>query len=325
MKRSPKILAGIAALLAIAVGTNAGGQTTNPAEPKSTPGRLVKLNLIVTDRANHAVDDTRKEDVQVFEGKAQQAIVLFERDESSIDYGLVIDTSGSFRGVMGSVLDAAKIFIDNKRPGDEMFIERFVSSDKIVTMQDFTADKDLLLEARRQMKTENGQTAVIDALYVAVEHTAKHGPKERRKAVVLLTDGEERSSSYSVEKLVKLLQETNVQVFIIGIITQLDKEGGLIRKSPRVKAEELLTTIAAESGGRLFLPKNMGELDKAAAEIVHDLHSQLVVGYYSTNDAGKSGFRKVEVKLINLPKQKKQNVIAPRGYYVNVPGANSKP
>lgn len=324
MKPSPK-LAGIVAVLALAVGTNLVGQNTSPAEPKNAPGLLVKLNLIFTDRSNHSLDEIRREDVQVFEEKTQQTIVLFEKDERPIDYGIAIDTSGSLQPVLGSVLDAVKLIIDSNRPSDEVFIERFVSSNKIETMQDFTADKELLLAARKQLRIEEGQSAIIDGLYLAVDHTAQHGQKERRKAVVLITDGEDRSSFYPLEKLVKLLHETNVQVFIIGIVTQLDKEGGLIRKSPRVKAEELLADIAEESRGRLFLPTNVGELGKATAEIVHDLHSQFVVGYYSTNVSGKTSFRKVEVKLVSAPKTEKRNVIAPRGYYVNAPGSSSKP
>jgi Ca-activated chloride channel family protein len=325
MRPSPKILAGTVALLVLVVGTKSVGQNTSPVDQKSTPARLVKLNLIVTDRSNHSLDEIRKEDVQVFEDKTPQTIVLLEKDERPIDYGIAVDTSGSLKPVLGSVLDAVKLIIDSNRPSDEVFIERFVSSDKIETMQDFTADKDLLLAARKQLRIEGGQSAVIDGLYLAVDHTAKHGQNERRKAVVLITDGEDRSSYYSIEKLVKLLHETNVQAFIIGIVTKLDKESGLIRKSPREKAERLLTTIAEESRGRLFLPTNVGELEKATAEIIHDLHSQFVVGYYSTDNSGKTGFRKVEVKLVSVPKTEKRNVIAPRGYYVNASGSDSKP
>lgn len=324
MKPLRKIIAGIS-MLVLAVGANSVGQNTNTADQKSLPGRLVKLNLIVTDGSNHSLDEIRKEDLQIFEGKTQQTIVLFERDDGPIDYAIAIDTSASLKPVLGSVLDAVKLIIDNNRPSDEIFIERFVSSDRIETAQDFTADKELLLAARKQMRIEGGQSAVIDGLYMAVDHTAKHGVKEQRKAVVLFTDGEDRSSFYTVEKLVKLLHETHVQVFVIGIVTNLDKEGGLIRRSPRIKAEELLTTIAKESRGRLFLPTNVGELEKATAEIVHDLHSQFVVGYYSTTDPGTSGFRKVEVKLVRTPKTEKRRVIAPQGYYANAPGSNSKP
>jgi Ca-activated chloride channel family protein len=311
-------------ILFLAVATTGVGQNATPADPKTQPGVLVKLNLIITDRSNHSLEDVRREDIQVFEDKQPQSIVLFEKDEHPTDYGIAIDTSRSLLPVLGSLLDAVKVIIENKRPDDKVFIERFVSSDTIENAQDFTEDKDLLLAARSQIRVQGGQTAVIDGLYVAVEHTAKRGQKERRKAVVLITDGEDRSSFYSLEKLVKLLHETNVQVFIIGIVTKLENESLMIRASPRVRAEKLLTTIARESGGRLFLPANPRELETATAEIVHDLRSQFVVGYYSTNDPGKTGFRKVEVKVMSAPKTQKLNVIAPRGYYMNAPGQEQK-
>ena len=323
MKLVRKSCAALVAALTLGIGTGIMGQNANPTDPKGTPGRLVKLNLIVTDSADHSLDKIRKEDVQVFEGNMQQTITLFEKDERPIDYGIAIDMSGSFRQVSGSVLDVLKEMIDNLRPNDEMFIERFISSDKIETIQDFTANKELLLAARKQMRVEGGQSAIIDGVYLAVAQAARHAQKERRSSVVLVTDGEDRSSHYSLEQLVKLLRETNIQVFVIGITTELDKENGLIRRSPRQKAESLLTTIAEESGGRLFLLSNESQLKKAAAEIIQNLHSQYSVSYFSTS-AGSSDFQKVTVKLLSTTKGDKRKVIAPRGYWLKVPPLDSK-
>lgn len=315
------LLAGFLAL-AFLGGANALGQNAGVVDPKITSGRLVKLNLIVTDQANHSLDDIRKEDIQVFEGGARQTIVLFEMDERPIDYIIAVDNSESVRPIFGAVMELLRLFIENKRASDEIFIERFISGDKIETLQDFTADKDLLRAALKKMRPEGGQSAVIDAAYVAIEHIAKRAQPERRKAVVLITDGEDRSSFYTIEKLVKLLHKTGVQVFIVGLVTQLDQERGMIRLSNRLLAEKLLTTIAKESRGRLFLPTTIGDLDKASAEIAHDLHGQFVVGYHSTNTDGNPGFRKVEVKIVTDPKTEKLKVIAPRGYEVVAPRPN---
>ncbi|HWN10908.1 MAG TPA: VWA domain-containing protein [Pyrinomonadaceae bacterium] len=321
MKFLRLILTGFVALVFIG-GANAPGQNADTVAPKIASGRLVRLNLIVTDQANHSRDDIRQEDIQVFEGGTQQTIVLFEKDERPIDYILAVDTSESLRPIFGALLEVVRLIIENKRASDEIFIERFISGDKIETLQDFTADKELLRSALKKMRPEGGQSAVIDGTYLAIEHIAKRAQPERRKAVVLITDGEDRSSFYTIEKLVKLLHKTNVQVFIVGLVTELDQDGGRIRLSNRQLAEKLLTTIAKESRGRLFLPTTIGDLDKATAEIAHDLQRQYVVGYRSTNSDGNPGFRKVEVKIVTDPKTEKLKVIAPRGYEVVAPRAN---
>src|SRR5258708_6577788 len=95
-----------------------------PGSPKqnSEPTPTVRLSLIVSDRSNHAVDDLSKEAIQVVEDKTPQTISVFARDERPVDYGLAIDASGSFRDVLGSVIAAAKLIVNNNRDGDEEFI-----------------------------------------------------------------------------------------------------------------------------------------------------------------------------------------------------------
>ena len=321
MKRSRANFVTTATLVGLLVNGSFIAQTP-PAVPGAREIPLVKLNIIITDGAHHSLDDIQRDDVRVFEDKIEQTVQLFEKDERPIDYGIVIDTSASLRDALGSGLEAARIITNSNRATDETFIECFASSDKIKKLQDFTSDKNLLLAALRSIRVETGQSAVLDALFVALEHTAKHAQKDRRKAIVFITDGEDRASSHGLGKVVDLLHETNIQVFIIGIVFMLEKEGGFVRSSPREKAEKLLATIAEESGGRLFLTKNLGELGKAIGEIVHDLRGQIMISYQPSG--AKAGFRKVDVKLVKTPGREKWRVIAPPGYYLNAPASNSK-
>ncbi len=202
----------------------------------------VKLTLIVTDVANHSVDGVRQEEIQLVEDKLPKRISSFSRDLRSADYALVLDNSGSFKSLLPPVIQAAKTLINDNRPEDETFIESFVSSANIETVQEFTSDKSKLNAALDSLYVRFGQTAVIDAVYLAVKHTAEYngGSAERRRAVVLFTDGEDRASYYGNDQLVRLVRERDVQVFIVGLVNLLDKEGGLIRKSPRETAERLL-------------------------------------------------------------------------------------
>jgi len=255
----------------------------------------VRMSFIVTDNRNHFVDGLRKEDIKVFADKEEQPLVLFERDERPIHYAIAIDTSGSFRQLLSAELEAVSVIIKNNRDTDDLFIERFVSSDKIEKLRDFTNDQNALLASLKRARIEGGQSAVLDALYVAVNYTASRAPKDDRKAVIIITDGEDRSSFYGLEKVVGLLHETKVPVFVIGMVFMLDDTSGLIRESPRVRAESLLTTVAAESGGRLFLVKNLSDLATAVREIVHDVRSQYLVAFQSTRTKES---QKIEIKIV---------------------------
>src|SRR5215218_10980591 len=204
---------------------------------------LVNLHVRVVDRNNHPINDVSDADFRVFENGAQQKIEFVTREEVPITYGLVVDNSGSLRSQIGQVVEAAKTIIESNKPGDETFVVRFISSDEIKIMQDFTADKQALGDALDDMFIEGGQTAVVDAVYLAAEHASERrkqtgDPAEdkRRRALILVTDGEDRNSFYKTEQLFESLKEEDVQIYVIGFVNELEKERGFISKSKRDKA-----------------------------------------------------------------------------------------
>lgn len=280
-------------------------------------GVPVSLSLIVTDKQNKSVNTIYKDQIHVFEDKVEQPITAIEPDERPVDYGIVIDASGSFRRLIVSSLETVRLIIKNKRPADEVFIERFISSLQIEKHQDFTSDEAVLLKSLENFKIEGGQSAVIDALYMAVNYVDEHNKANagRRKVVIIITDGEDRNSSYKQEELVNLLHETGVQVFVLGLVIELEKEPGFIRRSPQEKAEKLLKTVAEESGGRIFFPKDKQQLIDSTTQIIMDLRGQFRINYQSTSDASKKGFRKVDVKFVSTDAEK-LSLVVPRGYFV---------
>lgn len=291
------------------------------AQPSPAPPHSVKLTLIVTDSANQAVDDVRQEEIQLVEEKLPQALSSFSKDVRFTDYALVLDNSGSFRSLLPPVIQAAKALINGNRPEDETFIESFISSENIETVQEFTADKSKLNAALDSLFVRFGQTAVIDAVYLAVKHTAEYrgGSGDRRRAVVLFTDGEDRASYYGNDQLVKLLREKDVQVFIVGLVNLLDKSAGLIRRSPREAAERLLKQIAEESGGRVFFPRDGKEFSEAMAQISHDLHFQYLLEFERQGKTAEKGFRKLKIRVADAPGRELTAVTRP-GYLTKAPG-----
>src|ERR1041384_6949872 len=262
---------------------------------------LVSLHVRVIDRNNRPTDNVTQIEFHVFEDGVPQPIESFSREEVPISYGLAVDTSGSLRTQLQSVIDAGKTIINSNKPGDETFLVRFISSDKIETVQDFTPNKDLLIDGLDSLYVEGGQTAIIDAVYLTAEHVAeyKKGPDSdrRRRALIVITDGEDRSSFYSQEKLFARLREEDVQIYVIGFVNELDKDSGLIRKSPRDKAVALINKLATETGGRAFFPESLSELPQIASEIVRDLRTQYVLAYNPTNKLRDGSFRSIKVNV----------------------------
>src|SRR5436190_787124 len=231
---------------------------------------LVTLNVRVIDRNNRPINNLRQSDFHVFEDGVAQPVESFSREEVPISYGLAIDTSQSLRSQIQAVIDAGKTIVNSNKPGDETFLVRFISSDKIETLQDFTSNKDLLMDGLDSFYVEGGQTAVIDAVYLSAEHVSEYKKGDegdrRRRALIVITDGEDRNSFYKQEQLFARLREEDVQIFVIGFVNELDKEAGLIRKSPREKAVALINKLATETGGRAFFPDSLSELPQIANE-----------------------------------------------------------
>jgi Ca-activated chloride channel family protein len=189
-----------------------------------------------------------------------------------------------------------------------------VSSDKIQKLQDFSSDENALTKALDQIYVEGGQSAVIDAIYIAAQYTAEHNRNlDRRKGMVIFTDGEDRKSYYNLEKLLQLLRKERVQVFVVGLIQDLnDRPTPLTAAGNRERALKLLNTVAEETGGRVFFPKDNFEFSDSIAQIVHDLRKQFRITYQSSNN-DKKDVRRVEVKVVS-PTGEKRKAIVPSGF-----------
>ncbi len=297
----------VLALVSLALSSTLLAQDATPA------GRNVELRMIVTGSDKKSVEKIQKEDVQVIEDKVEQTVLSVERDQRPIDCVLAIDSSGSLRSQMATVMESARVIVVNRRPDDEMLVERFISSEKIESVQDFTSNGGALLAAVDKFYIERGQSAVIDALYVAASSFAKFNKtsRDRRRVVVIITDGEDRNSFYKQEALLKFLHQTDVQVFALGLVSELDKTSNMVRPDSRGKAEKLLKTVTSETGGRVFFPRNKTEVIDSLQQLISDLRGQFRLTYQSANE--KKGFRKVEVKLVSTSGEKR-TAIVPRGY-----------
>jgi Ca-activated chloride channel family protein len=290
---------------------------------------LVTLNVRVIDRNNRPISNMRKDEFRVLEDGVVQPVFSFTEEEVPVIYGLAVDTSGSLRPAFDQVISAAKTIINSNKRGDETFLERFISSDKIETIQDFTANKDALMDGLDTLYIEGGQTAVIDGVYLAAEHVSEYkkggNDDRRRRALIVVTDGEDRASYYPEAQLFSRLREEDVQIYVIGFVNELDAEKGLIRKSPRDKAVTLINRIATETGGRAFFPQSISELPEIANEIVRDLRTQYVISYDPTNKAHDGSYRSIKVTVADAPGRDKRIALTRSGRTAGQGVSPSKP
>lgn len=272
----------------------------------------VRANVMVLDSRNQYVGALKQEDIKLFEDGVEQKLNYFSEKETEFRLALVVDNSGSLRSRLPDLLTAAGVLVSNLDAGDRAIIIRFVSSEKIEIVQDWTADKPAAIKAIDNMFIEGGQSAVIDAVYLAVEKlkdVQKSAPS-KRYAVVLLSDCDDLSSYYNTGQLLDLVARTDIQIFPFALVS--DGQAGFLNSNRREKARELAKSLALSSGGNAYIFDGKFTKDIVVDKLkslVRELRSQYVIGYRSSNLA-RGLDRKLRVEIVDGPKvEKRQGLI----------------
>lgn len=300
------------AACSLALAQSAPPPTQNAPAQNSPAGTPIKLNLIVTDESGSSAVEVRREEISLTEDGVPQTITHFAREELPVSYGVLVDSSGSMREFYGLVVRTAGSIISGNGPNDETFLVQFVDSEKIEQTEDFTADRETLMKGLARMYIDGGQTAIIDAVYLSAKKVSERpaaGP--RRRALVLITDGEDRASVHKLEELHKLLRRTDVQIFSIGVGPKWPKDRVKLAKDKKAK---LLLEVAQLTGGRAFFANDIADLRAAADEITRDLRAHYVVGYTSTNPNVSDKSRKIEIKVAGASLTSSRTAITRPGY-----------
>lgn len=254
---------------------------------------LVLLDVTVVDQSNKPVMDLKQENFQVVEDKLPQTIAFFSKDQVPVSLVFAIDTSGSMRSKLDTVIKASVNLVKESRKDDEMAVIEF--KDQPELLEEFTGDTADVIDTLQSLVASR-QTAMLDALYVGADYASKEG-KNRRKAVIIVTDGLDKDSYYKFNEVVDHLREADVQIYLIGFISDLDGDRGLFRKSDKDKAEGLLKKLADETGGRAFFPRELSETHTIAQQISTDLRTQYSIGYYPTNTKKDGAFHPIRVAV----------------------------
>src|SRR5262249_44467656 len=177
--------------------------------------------------------------------------------------------SGSMRDELKYITSAANTIIDGNNPSDAAFIIRFISSDKIETLQEITSDKSKLHSSMNGLQTEGGQTAIIDAVYLGTQYLLQSTRNSKApRALVLITDGDETASYYKLDVLLTSLQKNQIPIYILAYTNNVRKEGS--KRYERATA--FINQLAQASGGKVVLAENAKDIQVKAADIVRLLH-----------------------------------------------------
>jgi Ca-activated chloride channel homolog len=258
------------------------------------------VNVSVTDPYGRYVTGLEKESFKVYEDQVEQEILHFSQKAAPISVGLIFDVSRS----MGDNFNIRKAknaivgFLKEGTEEDEYFLVTFNQRSTLV--QTFTRSS-AMVQNEIAMQKPGGSTALYDAVYRGLDYV-KRGTNDK-KAIILITDGEDNSSRYSPSEVREFAKELGVQVYAIGLEGLLGYGGTVIQN------------IISITGGRSFRPANFNELDYYIELIHAELRSQYLLGYSPANQVHDGKWRRIRVKLDAPPGMPKLIVHAREGYY----------
>jgi Ca-activated chloride channel family protein len=276
----------------------------NPTQTLKVDVELVTVDVSVTDRDGRHVKGLGRDYFQLWEDKIEQKIEYFSSEDLLVSVGIILDTSGSMTPILSHARDAALGFLKSGNHGDEYFLVEF--SDRPRITQDFTTDF-TKLQNRLMTTSAKGDTALYDAVYLGLEKLSEGtNPK---KALLLISDGEDNRSRYSLANVREFVKEQDVQIYTIGFQSRVDpNDTFLVDTSPMEDLSEM-------TGGRALFPESVKELEAACMLIAAELKSQYVLGYRSTNHIQDGRWRKLNLKMAPVKGLSRLNLRFRTGYY----------
>jgi Ca-activated chloride channel family protein len=267
--------------------------------------RLVRSLVTVKDQNGALIGSLNKEDFTVLDNGVQQQIAVFERQtEQPLSIALMLDTSASVGIELRYELDSAakflKALVSEGNPEDAAALYTF--DWQTTLLRSFTRRYSLLEQALGKVKTSGG-TSLYDAIFlVSRELEDRNG----RHVIVIVTDGGDTTSSKDFHEALESAQRADAIMYPIVVIPITNGAGR------NVGGENALTTLSAGTGGRVFRPSSAAELDRAFEDILRELRTQYLIGFYPQNvPPTKDRYHTLKVTLPN----RSLRVITRSGYY----------
>jgi len=284
---------------------------------------LTNIFFTAADKNKRFISDLKAEDIRVLEDGQQQEIFTFQTNiDLPLSLAILIDTSASEERTLPDEKAAARAFLENVLRGnkDEAAIVSFTGETTLE--QGFTGSVDRLRRAIDRVEfvppsgyigggvvvngtppisgtnqSIAGSTAIWDAVWATAEELISASAEHTRRAIILLTDGDDTSSRMKIHDAIERAQKADALIYAIGIGDRytFNVDEGSLRK------------IAEATGGRAYFPRHERDLNDAFTQIQRDLREQYLVAYSPSNKARDGSYRRIEIQLVN-PALRQQNL-----------------
>jgi Ca-activated chloride channel family protein len=268
---------------------------------------LVLVPVTVTDLKHAPVMNLTQQDFKLFEDNTEERVQYFGTDDVPISVGVLVDLSGSMKNKIDSVREAVDQFFNNANPEDDYFVVTFADHPGLLAD---TTQSIATIQAKLATMEAKGNTALADAIYLSLRKL--RSAKYQRKALLIISDGGDNYSRYTLREVRELALESDVQIYAIDICDALPLF--LPAKFSELAQEHWLSQVTDITGGRTIAVDNAAKLPDAASRISLELRNQYVLGYRPSNAARDGKWRKILVRVTQHGTPRSLQVYSKKGY-----------
>ena len=258
--------------------------------PMRVDVNLVLVPVTVVDSYNHPVIDLPKQNFSLLEGGVPQQIQYFNREDGPISVALVLDFSGSMDNKAEFVIQAVDEFFQNANPEDDYYV--IAVSDRPTLVADASQSSNTIL-AHLGAIAPHGMTSLYDSIYLGVNKL--RAARYKRRAMVIVSDGGDNRSKYTLKEIKSVLEESDVMTYSIGLFD--DVPTPLFKSIEERWGRKWLDDVTRVSGGRNIPADERRQIPQISALISREMRSQYVLGYHPTDPNNDGKWRKISVKL----------------------------
>jgi Ca-activated chloride channel family protein len=264
---------------------------------------MALVPVTVMDSTGRNVVGLSQENFRVFDGNEPRPIISFGTADAPISIGLIYDCSRSMTDKFAIARRAPAQLFEQLNPEDEAFL--ITVSDRPAMRQDFTSDFSQIQSALT-FTHPNGTTSLLDGVYMGLQRLRQaHNP---RKALIIVSDGGDNNSRYTIRDLANLAAESDTEIFSICLY-------GNPQSEEEASGPGLLSHLAQVSGGISYMIGDVNAMKTTFGKIGITLHHQYMLGYYPSPNVPSGKYRKIKVQLLVPEGIQRLRIFSRSGYY----------
>ena len=286
--------------------TAIGSASQSKDDVMSLAANVVSVPVSVLDREGRFASQLEKGNFEIFDEGVKQQIELFGQEDAPLAIGIVYDLSGSMQSQRERALATLGRFLESIHSEDEFFTVGI--SSKPTLLNDFTNDPKSI-QGNVAFIQSRGRTALFDGVYLALEKIKQS--KCPRRILIVISDGQDNNSRYGYRDLRNLVQETDVQLYAVGLsnIWGFNSEQMLMGR-------RVLRDLTSLTGGEVIFTRDETEMDSAFDRINATMRSQYNITFAVPVASRDGRWHKIKVRLVNTDEHAKDLVVRARPGYL---------